>query len=289
MKNTKIKILLGGVVLLMFTNFFVWQEVFGLGGGELEVTFFDVGQGDSIFIETTEGHQVLVDGGPSGGRILEKLGDVMPVWDRSIDLIVLTHPDSDHLRGLLDVLDRYDVENILWTGVSRETGTFEKWVDKIEKEQTNIFIAQRGQVIKAGDAQLYVFHPFESLAGVSAEKGSNETSIVIKLVFGDNTFLLLGDISKKEESALLVRSDSAVSLSAQVLKIAHHGSKYSSSQQFLGIVSPEMAVISVGNNSYGHPTQEVLNNLNEFGINILRTDEKGDIKITANGSNLFIK
>ena len=231
----------------------------------------------------------MIDGGPSGGRVLEKLGGVMPVWDRSLDLVVLTHPDSDHLRGLLDVLDRYEVENILWTGVLRETGTFEKWIEKIEQEAANIFIAQRGQVIKAGDAQFYVLHPFESLEGISAEKGSNETSVVMKLVFGDNTFLLLGDISRKEEGELLVRSDSAVNLSTNVLKIAHHGSKYSSSRQFLDIAKPEIAVISVGKNSYGHPTQEVLNNLSEFGINILRTDEKGDIKIATDGSNLFIK
>lgn len=290
MKNTKIKILLGGVMLLMFANFFVWKEVFGLNGGELEVTFFDVGQGDSIFVETQEGHQVLIDGGPDGGRMLEKLGSVMPVWDRSLDLVILTHPDSDHLRGLLDVLDRYDVENILWTGVIRETGTFEKWVDKIEKENANISIAQRGQIIKAGDTQLYILNPFNNLEGMSAEKGSNETSIVMKLVFGDNTFLLLGDIGKKEKEELLIHSDSAVSLSVDVLKVAHHGSKNSLLPEFFEITNPLFAIISnSANNSHGHPHPSVLQALEKFGINILRTDEKGDIKVTASGSDLFIK
>ncbi|NQU82828.1 MAG: MBL fold metallo-hydrolase [Parcubacteria group bacterium] len=293
MKNIKIKILLGAVVLLGFANFFVWVEVFGLGGGELEVVFFDVGQGDSIFIETPEGHQVLVDAGPSGGIILEKLAGEMPFWDRTIDWIVLTHPDYDHLRGFLDVLDRYEVKNILWTGVSKETKTFERWMEKIEQEKSqgaNVFIAKRGQVIKTGDALFYVFHPFENLEGVSGEKGSNGTSIVMKLVFGENSFLFLGDIGKKEEASLLVRSDSAVSLSAQVLKVAHHGSKSSRDEGFFEVIAPEIAVISVGrDNSYGHPSLEVLQDLEKFGINILRTDEKGDIKITASGSGLFIK
>lgn len=291
MKNTKIKILVCGIILLAFANFFVWQEVFSLDKGNLEVIFFDVGQGDSIFIKTPEGHQILIDGGP-GNVVLEKLAGEMPFWDNTIDLVILTHPDYDHLRGLLDVLDRYEVKNILWTGVLRETKTFERWLGKIEVEKlqgANIFIAERGQIIKAGDALFYILHPFESLENQLAKKGSNKTSVVMKLVFRNNNFLLLGDISKKEEKNLLARSDFVVSLQAQVLKIAHHGSKYSSDQQFLRIVNPEIAVISVGrNNSYGHPTQEVLQSLEKFGINILRTDEKGDIKISANGRNFTI-
>lgn len=287
MKDIKInKVLLGGIIFLLFANFFVWQEVWGLGGG-LEVTFFDVGQGDSIFIETPEGHQLLIDGGPSGGRILGKLGDGMPFWDRSLDLVVLTHPDYDHLRGLLDVLDRYKVENILWTGALRETKTFGTWLEKLDAENANVVIAQKGQSIRAGDSQFYVFHPFESLEGVMMEKGSNESSIVMKLVYGQNTFLFTGDISKKEESGILVRSDFPVSPGAQVLKIPHHGSKNSSSKGFLEIINPEVAVISASkDNSYGHPHIQVLDNLQELGIEVFRTDQMGDITITSNGLSL---
>jgi len=286
-KNTKIKILLGSVVILAFANFFLWQEVLNIDNN-LEVTFFDVGQGDAIFIETPEGHQILIDGGPSS-KVLEKLASEMPLYDRSLDLIVLTHPDYDHLRGFLDVLDRYEVKNILWTGVLRETNVFGKWVEKISKENADIFIAERGQIIKAGVSRLYIMHPFENLEGELAEKNSNGTSIVAKLVFGENTFLLTGDISKKEEGQLLVRSDSAVSLSAEVFKVAHHGSKYSSDLGFLELVNPLVAVISCGkDNSYGHPHPEVLKNLEKFGIKILRTDEKGDIKITADGSDFSL-
>lgn len=255
----------------------------------LEVVFFDVGQGDSIFIETAQGHQILVDGGPSGERVLEKLAGEMPFWDRSLDLVVLTHPDYDHLRGLIDVLDRYEVESILWTGAIRETQVFERWQEKIIEEKANIVIAERGQVIKAGAALFYIFHPFDSLEGEFFEKGSNETSIVAKLVFGENTFLLTGDIMASQEQDLLVRSDSAVSLAAEVLKIPHHGSKTGGSQGFLQILNPKLAVISLGkDNKYGHPHKEVLQGLEKFGITVLRTDEKGDIKITASGSDFTI-
>lgn len=288
MKNTKIKILLAGVVLLVFANFFVWKEVFGLGGN-LELVFFDVGQGDSIFIETPQGHQVLIDGGPSGEGILEKLSGVMPFWDRSLDLVVLTHPDYDHLRGLLDVLDRYEVENILWTGAVKETNTFEKWLEELEAENSDVFIAERGQVIKASSALFYIFHPFENLEGVSAENNSNETSVVAKLVFGENSFLLTGDIMREQEQDLLARSDSAVSLAADILKVPHHGSKNSGYKGLAEVLEPEIAVISCGkDNKYGHPHPEVLSNLEKFDIKVLRTDEKGDIKIVSDGNNFKI-
>ncbi len=289
----RIKIMLGGVVLLVLANFFVWQEVWGLGGGVgggLEVVFFDVGQGDSAFIKTPDGHQVLIDSGPSGPLILEKLAQEMPFWDRTIDLIVLTHPDYDHQRGFLDVLDRYQVENILWTGGTRETKTFLKWLEKIEQENANIVIAQKGQQIRVGDSQFFVFHPFESLEGVSVEKKSNESSIIMKLVYGNNSFLFTGDVSKDEEEELLVRSDLPIGIGVDVLKVAHHGSKTSNSKQFLGIVNPEFAVISAGrDNKYGHPAEQTLNSLQEFAIKVLRKYELGDIRITANNSGLLVK
>ncbi len=275
-------------MFLVLANVFVWKEVLSFSN-KLEVVFFDMGQGDSIFIETGQGHQILIDGGPGGERILEKLSGEMPFWDRSIDLVILTHPDYDHLRGLLDVLDRYKVENILWTGVKRETKTFEKWLEKTEVEGANIFIAKTGQRIKAGKAQIYILHPFWSLEGEMFERSSNDSSVVAKLLFGQNTFLFTGDISRKVEEDLLVRSALPVSLAAEVLKISHHGSKTANSREFFEVLQPEIAVISCGkDNKYGHPQLEVLSNLREFGITILRTDELGDIKITTNGTNLKV-
>ena len=280
-----------GLVFLALANFFVWREVFSLDSN-LHVVFFDVGQGDAIFIETPQGHQVLIDGGPSGEVILDKLFDEMPFWDRTLDLIILTHPDYDHLRGLLDVLDRYKVEKILWTGVLRETKTFEEWLEKLgaEKEEgAEVFIAQKGQVVRAGDSQFYIFHPFESLEGELMEKSSNESSIVLKMAFGQNSFLFTGDITKKQEDAILVRSDFPVGPGAEVLKLPHHGSKTANSRAFLEVISPQIAVISCGkDNSYGHPHQEVLSNLAEFAITYLRTDQVGDVEVIADGNSFFI-
>lgn len=286
MKKNPVFVILG--VLFLF-NVLAWVGVFQLNQPYLEVTFFDVGQGDAIFIETPEGHQILIDGGPSGERILEKLGDEMPFWDRIIDLIILTHPEHDHMAGLLEVLKRYEVENILWTGIVRDTAEYEEWVRLIGEEGANIYIAESGQRI-VWDAtpdirgshprQLQVLHPFESLER-QGFKDSNNTSIISRLVFGENSFLFTGDISKSIERQLLLLEKQQ--LDSDVLKVAHHGSKNSSAEEFIKAVSPEIAIISAGkDNSYGHPTQEVLDIFEKYGINILRTDLNKNIKFLCN-------
>lgn len=277
------------ILLLVLANFFVWREVFDISKRALKVVFFDVGQGDSIFIETPQNHQILIDGGPSGKKVLEKLAGQIPFWDRSLDLVVLTHPDYDHLAGLNWVLQRYKVENILWTGVEKDTKTFQRWRENLklekEKEGARIFIAQKGQKIKAGEVKFYILYPLESLTGELFERASNDTSIVSQLVFGRNKFLFTGDITEKTERKIL---EETINLESGVLKIAHHGSKTSSSEEFLEKVRPQIAVISVGgNNPYGHPYPEVLRALENFGIKILRTDEMGDIKIMSDGFSNF--
>lgn len=244
-----------------------------LGKPELEVIVFDVGQGDSIFIQTKDNFQVLIDGGPNS-VVLEKLGHQMPFYDRTIELMVLTHPDRDHLFGLLDVLKRYNVKNILWTGVVKDTGEWREWEKLIEQEGANIIIAQAGQKINLGKPNLYllVLHPFESLLGREV-KDSNDTSVVAKLVSKYKSFLFVGDLSSKEENEL-------TDVDVDVFKVAHHGSKNSTSEEFLQLVTPDTAVISVGENSYGHPAEEVLQRLEQFGIQVLITKEVGDVKFT---------
>jgi len=280
-KNKKLVwVLLAGLVCL---NLILWVVVYDLSQPRpLEVTFFDIGQGDAIFIETPQGHQILIDGGPDL-TILEKLSEEMPFYDRTIDLIILTHPEHDHYFGLFEVLKRYEVENILWTGVVRETAEWQEWEKLIEEERAEIKIAQAGQriILQGSDPCIFidVLHPFENLEGQEF-KNSNDTSIVASLVFDDISFLFTGDITKKIEKQLSIDSD--------ILKVAHHGSKTSSCLEFLEIVSPELAIITVGENSYGHPHPEVLANLNQFGIQVLRTDIEGDIKIFSDGKNFKI-
>lgn len=256
------------------------------GSGGLEVTFFDVGQGDSIFIETPQNQQILIDGGPNE-TVLEKLGKEIFFWDRTIDLIVLTHPEKDHMAGLIEVLKRYKVENILWTGVVRDTAEYREWQRLVKEEGANIYIASSGLRIYGGPTSrgrydLVVLHPFESLEGKEL-KDSNNTSIVVRLVFGETSFLFTGDAYQSAERELIKKG---AEIDTDVLKVAHHGSKTSSAEEFIEAVSPEIAVISVGqDNKYGHPHPEVLEVLQKYGRNILRTDQNGDIKIISNGIN----
>jgi competence protein ComEC len=267
---------------LFLVNLFAWIIFFDLKSHKfLKVNFFDVGQGDAIFVETPQGHQILIDGGPSS-KIIEKLAREIPFWDRSIDLIILTHPERDHITGLLEVLKRYRVENILWTGIVRNIPEYKEWLNLLEKEKANVKIARAGQKISCKNCQweIEVFYPFENLEGIEFED-SNDTSIISKLIFGSSSFLFTGDIYKDvEESLSLTNFD----LNSKILKVAHHGSKTSSSEKFLEKVSPEIAVISVGENKYGHPHRETLEALGKYGIKVLRTDLNGDIKITSNGS-----
>lgn len=273
-KNKKIVYIVIGVLVCL--NIFAWIVVEEVSSSDyLEVVFFDVGQGDSIFIESPDGFQVLIDGGPDLS-VLEKLGQEMPFYDRTIDLIVLTHPHRDHLSGLLEVLKRYEVKNILWTGAEEETANYKKWLKLIEEEDANIIIAQSNQEINLQRSDLYIFIHYAS----DEASNLNDTSIVMELIYGEVSFLFTGDISKRIEKQLDVDSD--------VLKIAHHGSKYSSSPEFLENVSPEIAVITVGENTYGHPDPGVLQTLEEFGINTLITKNYGDIRIVSDGINLTI-
>ncbi|MCK4473806.1 MBL fold metallo-hydrolase [Candidatus Parcubacteria bacterium] len=261
---------------LVCFNTVAWFAVYDLSKTKfLQVNFFDIGQGDAIFIETPQNHQILIDGGPSS-VILEKLNNEMPFWDRSIDLIILTHPEHDHIAGLLAVLKRYKVENILWTGVKRDTSEYNKWLELIENEGAEIFIAQAGQKIIAGKAIFNVLYPFENL-NEQEIKNINNTSIILRLVLGETSFLFTGDAFKSVERKL---KDKGINLNSDVLKVGHHGSKTSSAEEFIKEVLPKTAVIQCGkDNRYGHPHQETLDILEKFNIKILRTDKHGDIKI----------
>ena len=284
-KNNK-NVVFWVLIILFLFNSLALAVVYDLNKPQfLEVIFFDIGQGDAIFIEKGD-YQILIDGGPSS-VILEKLGAQMPFWDRTIDLVILTHPEHDHIAGLIEVLKRYKVENILWTGVLRDTAEYEELVRLIENEDSNVKIAQAGQRITTPDNLfLEILYPFENLTGQSI-KNTNNTSIIIRLLFSNNCFLFMGDAYKSIERKIIDRGSS---LNCNFLKVGHHGSKTSTSKELLEAVSPEIAVISAGrDNRYGHPSEEVLEILNDYGIKVLRTDELGDIKIISNGQNIDIK
>jgi len=293
------KVIVSIAVFLFFLNILCWNEVFALQQTQdLRVDFLDVGQGDSVFIETPEGHQILIDGGP-GSAVLGKLSKVMPFWDKTIDLVILTHPEADHMQGILAILQRYKVDNFLWTGVIKNDAENKQLAVLLEKAQepkssflavlsgaegTKIVTVSAGQKIKAGKVLIDILYPFKSLAGKELKNTSNDTGIVSKIIFGSNSFLFTGDISSAAEKELV---NSGKDISSDVLKVAHHGSKYSTSDAFLSAVKSEIAVISVGaKNTYGHPTPEVLQRLEKSGIKVLRTDKDGDVDFVSDGENI---
>lgn len=290
---------------LLALNVFIWQEVFALAKHNyLKVDFLDVDQGDSIFIKTPENHQILIDGGPDS-KILQKLAERMPFWDKTIDLVILTHPEKDHMQGLLDLFLRYKIDYFLWTGIIKNNAENKKLVSILNEmrqprqprhyfgaggalfpaaKTTKVITASTGQEIKAGKILIEILYPLENLAEKELKDTSNDTSIVLKLIFGKDSFLFTGDISSSAEKEL---ADSKESIESDVLKVAHHGSKYSTSDLFLENVKPKIAVISVGkNNFYGHPTPEVLQKLENFGIKVMRTDIDGDVEILSDGKNI---
>ena len=280
--NLKIILLLFMAALAAVT----WQAVFYFESHKnLLVTFFDVGQGDAVFIENA-GNQILIDGGP-GDRILSKLGRRMPFWDRSLDLLILTHPDADHLNGLLEVLKHYQVGMVLDTGVEHSTPQYKEWRETLQKREVAVVVAERGQRVDAGRGVIInILAPFEKVAGTSVPK-INNTSVIGRLTHGENSFLLTGDIEGQTELRLLFESPETID--SDILKVAHHGSKTSSREEFLKAVSPKVAVVQVGRkNRYGHPTQEVLDRLAAVGAKIFRNDLDGDIGVESDGFRFWI-
>jgi len=238
-----------------------------------EIIFLDVGQGDAILIQ--EGWtQILIDGG-NGQDIMNRLGEFMPLGDRKIDMLVATHPDEDHMGGLVKVLSSYEVGKILESDIACDKDLCKKWEELIAADNVPVSDAKLGQEIDFGqDVELTVLYPFADISGKEF-KNTNEASLVIKAVVEGKKYLLTGDTESDVEQDLVA---SNLDLDADVLKVSHHGSKNATSAEFLQAVSPEQAVISVGENSYGHPTEEVLTRLKNMNVEILRTDEKGSVR-----------
>jgi len=272
------------ITVLALAALLTWMAVFSMPDGRLHVVFFDVGQGDAIFVQTPLGQQILIDGGPSPTTILTALGRQLPFWDRSLDLVVLTHPEEDHLTGLIPVLE---VQKLLDSGLPCAEPTCERWQELIERKGIEVQTAQRGMRIELGGGLWFdVLHPGAELME-GADSDVNNNSVVMRLVMGNASFLFTGDIEEEAEGAILA---SGQMLASTVLKVPHHGGKTSLSDGFLEGVSPQLAVISVGrDNRFGHPAPETLQRLEKRGISILRTDQNGTIEVITDGKRYWVK
>lgn len=252
--------------------------------GVLTVSFLDIGQGDSIFIESPTGMQVLVDGGPNN-NLMKVISKVLPWYDRHIDMLVVTNPDKDHYEGFIALLKRFKTDVVLEPGTTNKNSAYEFLENKIKDKKIPKILARRGQIIDlGGGAYIEVIFPDRDVSGLSP----NDGSIVMKLVYGETSVLLQGDSTSNIEHYLLGLGEDK--LTSTILKAGHHGSKTSSSEEYVKAVSPEWVVISAGtNNTYNHPNKEVLDILNKQKLVTLVTCSMGQINFESDGKGFVLK
>ncbi|MEK7189328.1 MAG: MBL fold metallo-hydrolase [Patescibacteria group bacterium] len=251
---------------------------------QTEVIFLDIGQGDSVLIKTRYGQNILIDGGRDN-RVLDRLGRNLPFFDRRLDMVIATHPDADHIAGLVPVLARYDVGLVLDPGVTHDSAVFEALYNVINQKQIPVRYVESRQTYELGEGiTLDVLYPNRSFVGKDIED-NNVASIIVKFTDHEIDYMLTGDAPSEVENALVASYGKY--LDAEVLKAGHHGSDTSSSDLFLDAVAPEVAVIQVGaDNRYGHPSFRVLNRLKARNIPVLRNDELGDITLATDGETV---
>ena len=265
----------------------------------LEIISFDIGQGDAILVKTPENQTMLIDGGPNN-KVLQKLGQYLPALTKRIDIVLLTHPHADHVTGLVEVLKRYDIGAVVLSGAKLKTDVYSEFLKIVEEKNIPVIIAEAGEAIHFGPAtaglEFDILSPGQAEDLVFNKKSEgfgsggndvNDTSIVGKLLFENFSMIFMGDATSKIENRILIYGDN---LKADILKVGHHGSKYSSSLSFLKFVSPKAAIVEVGaKNRYGHPAESALSRLKMISANIFRTDLNGDVKILTDGftTNIF--
>jgi len=276
------------VIPLFIAAILVAYTAATLPDDKLRVSFLDVGQGDAILIQKGN-TRILIDGGPSPRDISLELSNRMPYWDRSIDIAVLTHPHQDHLAGLLEVLRRYDVGQVLYPATTSETPLYKEWVRFIGEAGVEGKVAISGQCIDLGDGvSLEVLWPsLKPITGSESDMDNN--SVVVLLKSGDISFLLTGD-ARSEAEWELIRA--RANIQGTVIKVGHHGSSTSTIPQFLAVANPQLAVISVGaSNSYNLPDEDVILGLEEWvgKSNVYRTDLHSTITFVTDGTRLWLE
>lgn len=273
------------LVMLVVFNFLVWLAVTQrVDRDTLRVYFLDVGQGDAILIDSPTNGRVLIDGGKNR-KVLSELGKILPFGDKRIDVVIATHPDSDHIGGLPEVVKRYKVGLIMEPGVESDNKIDDELRERALDKKVSMVLAKRGQVIDFGDGvRLTILFPDR----VVSEWDTNDASVVARLDYGESSFLFTGDAGIKTEN-LLMSLNSEI-LDTDILKAGHHGSRTSTSLTFAQAVTPEYTVISAGrDNTYGHPHKEVISILEKVGSQIKNTAQSGTLKFETDGTTLNLR
>lgn len=262
------------VLLVVFLSQQVLAEKFQ--GQSLKISFLDVGQGDAALIDYLGDYQILVDGGPNGKKLLGELSKQMSPMDQKIEIVILTHPDKDHYEGLIDLLGKYEVGLFITNGSEDDAESYVELKNLLGQKSVKTEAAFEGSDLQIGKyLDMKFFNPDKSFEGKDEK---NSDSIVARLNFGGNSFLFNGDAEFETENDMLGDGED---VDVDFLKVGHHGSKNATGNEFLKKVTPKHSIISVGKNSYGHPTEEALGRLKDIGSEILRTDEKGTVNVVC--------
>lgn len=250
---------------------------------DLRVSFLDIGQGDAILIQTPSGHDVLIDGGPSDS-VLARLDKQMHFFDHHIDMIISTHDDADHMTGLIPVLAKYDVDQIIRSSVRGTTELVHVFASSSEEENALMHAGEKGGVIDFGDGVVMrILYP---MPNTSPNTDTNDASVCVVITYGEHSFLLTGDLPSTYEPRLI---GGDLPRHVTVFKAGHHGSKTSSGETLLSYIRPEYAVISAGeNNRYGHPHEETLGRLATYAKETLSTIASGTIMFETDGKLLTV-
>jgi competence protein ComEC len=272
------------IVALLVLNVCVWLVPLDASEGKMSVYFLDVGQGDAVLIDSPTRGRILIDGGPDRS-VLTELGKILPFGDKRIDVVIESHPDRDHIAGLPEVVTRFQVGTFIEPGIESANQIDDELHKRVRDKNIPDILGRRNMVVDLKDGvKLIVLFPDRDVSHWE----TNDASIVAKLVYGDTSFLLTGDSTKKAEFILLGLDENI--LDADVLKAGHHGSRTSTSLLYAEVVSPDYAVISAGKyNSYEHPHKETIDILNKVGAKIVSTAEQGTIIFESDGKNLVLK
>lgn len=292
------------IVVLILAAVSVWLAALSSPKSEeLHLIVCDVGQGDAILATLGE-NQVLVDGGPNTA-VTNCLDNNLPFYDRNIELVILTHPQYDHYRGLIDVFERYSVDYILASGLDSDSQGYKELKEAISLNGSRVVSPDSGKLIRVGEVSVEVVHPsmaFQAsestdntlsegegkqvLGSYTTGRNPNDFSVVINLSYDDFDALLTGDIGPEVVDEVI---STGLITATEYLKVPHHGSKNGLTQELLDSSTPEIAVISVGKNQWGHPHEEVLNLLDDYEVKLLRTDANGEIEVVTNGESWWIE
>jgi competence protein ComEC len=274
-----------GVLILITSVLLV--AIFSFPDKKLHLIACNVGEGDAI-LAVYGNTQILFDGGPDN-KVLDCLSSYLPFWDREIELVVLTHPDSDHYTGLIEVFRRYKIDNFLANKLENSSQGYQMLVKEVGGSNSRVFFPKQGMKLGIGSIYLDILWPLDTLEvplEISANESSNKFSIVTNLSLGNFDALITGDIDPVSEDRLVAAGSIK---EVEYIKVPHHGSKNGLTQRLLETVMPKLAIISVGKNPWGHPHQEILGMLEGKNVKTLRTDLNGNIEIITDGKIWWVK